>query len=74
MKKNISVNLQGMIFHVEEDGYEMLSQYLVGVKRYFSSYEGHEEIVADIESRIAEIFFSHRTRASRSLLVTMCRP
>ncbi|KAA3436692.1 PspC domain-containing protein [Rufibacter hautae] len=58
MKKNISVNLQGMIFHVEEDGYEMLSQYLAGIKTYFSTYEGHEEIVADIESRIAEIFFS----------------
>ncbi|GGK56981.1 GIN domain-containing protein [Rufibacter glacialis] len=58
MKKNISVNLQGMIFHVEEDGYEMLSQYLAAIKAYFSSYEGHEEIVADIESRIAEIFFS----------------
>ncbi len=47
-----------MIFHVEEDGYEMLSQYLAAIKTYFSSYEGHEEIVADIESRIAEIFFS----------------
>ncbi|WP_207432215.1 PspC domain-containing protein [Sabulibacter ruber] len=58
MKKNISVNLQGMIFHVEEDGYEMLSQYLAAIKTYFSTYEGHEEIVADIESRIAEIFFS----------------
>ncbi|MBA9075794.1 GIN domain-containing protein [Rufibacter quisquiliarum] len=58
MKKNISVNLQGMIFHVEEDGYEMLRQYLAAIKAYFSSYEGHEEIVADIESRIAEIFFS----------------
>ncbi|WP_205499750.1 PspC domain-containing protein [Rufibacter psychrotolerans] len=58
MKKNISVNLQGMIFHVEEDGYEMLSQYLAAIKSYFSTYEGHEEIVADIESRIAEIFFS----------------
>lgn len=58
MKKNISINLQGMIFHVEEDGYEVLSQYLVSVKAYFSSYEGHQEIVADIEARIAEIFTS----------------
>lgn len=59
MKKNISVNLQGMIFHVEEDGYEILRQYLASVKEYFSTYEGHEEIVADIESRIAEIFYAH---------------
>ena len=58
MKKNISINLQGMIFHIEEDGYEQLSQYLAAVKAYFSAYEGHDEIVADIEARMAEIFFA----------------
>lgn len=56
MKKNISINLQGIIFHIEEDGYEQLSRYLASIRTYFSNYEGHEEIVADIESRIAEIF------------------
>ncbi|MGV3505547.1 MAG: PspC domain-containing protein [Adhaeribacter sp.] len=58
MKKNISINLQGMIFHIEEDGYEQLSQYLAAIKTYFSTYEGHEEITADIESRIGEIFYA----------------
>lgn len=58
MKKNISINLQGMIFHIEEDGFEQLSQYLAAIKTYFSTYEGHEEITADIESRIGEIFFA----------------
>ncbi|WP_375437827.1 GIN domain-containing protein [uncultured Hymenobacter sp.] len=56
MKKNISINLQGIIFHIEEDGYEVLSRYLAEVKAHFSNYRGHEEIVADIEGRIAEIF------------------
>lgn len=56
MKKNISINLQGIIFHIEEDGYEVLSRYLAEVKAHFSGYRGHEEIVADIESRIAELF------------------
>ncbi|QJX49116.1 PspC domain-containing protein [Hymenobacter taeanensis] len=56
MKKNISINLQGMIFHIEEDGYEVLGRYLAEVKAHFSGYRGHEEIVADIESRIAELF------------------
>ncbi|HEY4650562.1 MAG TPA: DUF2807 domain-containing protein [Pontibacter sp.] len=56
MKKNISINLQGIIFYIEEDGYEQLSRYLASVRTYFSNYEGHEEIVADIELRIAEIF------------------
>ncbi|TXK36765.1 PspC domain-containing protein [Pontibacter qinzhouensis] len=56
MKKNISINLQGVLFHIEEDGYELLSRYLDSIKSYFSNYEGHDEIVADIEARMAEIF------------------
>ena len=56
MKKSISINLQGLLFHIEEDGYEMLRRYLADVKQHFSAYAGHEEIVADIEARIAELF------------------
>ncbi|HEX8507441.1 MAG TPA: PspC domain-containing protein, partial [Hymenobacter sp.] len=56
MKKNISINLQGIIFHIEEDGYDVLSRYLAEVKAHFANYRGHEDIVADIEGRIAELF------------------
>lgn len=58
MKKNISINISGIIFHIEEDGYETLRKYLDSVNKYFSSYEDSSEILADIESRIAEIFLS----------------
>jgi len=58
MKKNISINISGIIFHIEEDGYETLRKYLDTVNRYFSSFEDSSEILADIESRIAEIFLS----------------
>jgi phage shock protein PspC (stress-responsive transcriptional regulator) len=56
MKKNISINISGIIFHIEEDGYETLKNYLDSINTYFSSYEESEEIIADIEGRIAEIF------------------
>ena len=56
MKKNISINLQGLIFHIEEDGFDVLSRYLAEVKAHFASYRGHADIVADIEGRIAELF------------------
>lgn len=56
MKKNISINISGIIFHIEEDGYETLKNYLESINTYFSSYEESEEIIADIEGRIAEIF------------------
>ncbi|GAB2943106.1 hypothetical protein GCM10027048_04620 [Hymenobacter coalescens] len=67
MKKNISINLQGLIFHIEEDGYEVLQRYLQDVKAHFSTYRGHEEIVADIEGRIAEIFAA-RTSATKQVI------
>ena len=56
MKKNISINISGIIFHIEEDGYDTLKNYLDSINRYFASYEDSEEIVADIEGRIAELF------------------
>src|SRR5690349_22240973 len=58
MKKNISINISGIIFHIEEDGYETLRKYLDSITKYFSSFEDSSEIMADIESRIAEIFLS----------------
>lgn len=58
MKKNISINISGIIFHIEEDGYVKLKDYLESINKYFSSFEGSTEIIADIESRIAEIFLS----------------
>lgn len=58
MKKNISINIGGIIFHIEEDGYDILRKYLDSVNRYFASYEDSSEILADIEGRIAEIFLA----------------
>jgi len=62
MKKNISINISGIIFHIEEDGYNNLKKYLDTINTYFSTYEDNEEIIADIEGRIAEIFLSKLTK------------
>lgn len=58
MKKNISINIGGIIFHIEEDGYDKLKNYLDSVNKYFSSFEDSKEIIEDIEGRIAEIFLA----------------
>lgn len=58
MKKNISINISGIIFHIEEDGYDTLRKYLDSINSYFGSFEDSSEILADIESRIAEIFLA----------------
>ena len=54
MKKTISINISGVIFHIEEDGYEKLKSYLQSIQQYFSTYDDSQEIVTDIENRIAE--------------------
>lgn len=56
MNKTISINLSGMLFNLEELAYEKLSKYLAQLKRSFEGTEGRDEILADIESRIAELF------------------
>lgn len=56
MKKTTTINLAGMVYHIEEDAFQILKDYLTDIKRVFSSQEGVEEMVADIESRIAELF------------------
>lgn len=58
MKKTISINIGGNIFHIEEEGYEKLKAYLDSVHKYFSTFEDAKEITDDIENRIAEKFYS----------------
>ena len=56
MKKVININFQGQVIAIEETAYEILKQYIESLKRYFAREEYGEEIVNDIESRIAELF------------------
>ena len=55
MNKTVIININGIIFHIEEDAYEKLSKYLNTIKGYFSDSEGRDEIMNDIEARIAEL-------------------
>jgi phage shock protein PspC (stress-responsive transcriptional regulator) len=55
MNKTISINLGGFFFHIDEDAYQKLSRYFDAVKRSLAP-DGRDEIMKDIESRIAELF------------------
>ena len=55
MKKTFDVNINGKIFHIDEDAYELLQNYLSQLREAFPGEEG-QEIVSDIECRISEHF------------------
>ena len=46
-----------MLFHIDEDAYNKMRRYLESVKRSFANTPGSDEIIADIEARIAELFY-----------------
>jgi phage shock protein PspC (stress-responsive transcriptional regulator) len=61
MKKNFSVNIGSRIFHIDEDVYERLNNYLGRLRTFFASDEGCDEIITDIEMRIAELLEEKKT-------------
>jgi len=56
MKKTLTVNLNNIVFHIDDDAYEMLQTYLSEIADHFQSDEERVEIMNDIEARIAELF------------------
>lgn len=68
MKKTVQINIAGIIFFIEEDAYHSLSTYLHTIQTYFSSYEGSQEIIQDIEARIAEKFFEKQKITGKSAI------
>lgn len=57
MKKNITINLFGTLYAIDEDAFEMLDSYLESMKKYFSRKTGGSEIADDIEHRVAELLW-----------------
>ncbi len=59
MNKIYNINLGGYPFTIDDDAYTELSRYLKTISRHFSRSEGCEDIISDIEIRIAELFNEH---------------
>ncbi|MGF7140378.1 PspC domain-containing protein [Roseimarinus sediminis] len=67
MKKTLTINISGIVFHIDDDAYEKLKDYLSRVSQHFSKEEGGHEIISDIEARIAELF-SERTSGGSGVI------
>lgn len=69
MNKTIIININGIVFHIEEDAYDVLKLYMTDVKRHFSTSADSLEITTDIENRIAEMFNEILASQSKQVIV-----
>lgn len=68
MNKTIIININGLVFHIEEDAYEVLKAYMTDVKKHFAYTRDSDEIVSDIENRIAEMFSERLNEAKKQVV------
>lgn len=61
MNKTVNINLGGMFFHIDEDAYQKLTRYFDAIKRSLTNSNGQDEIIKDIEMRIAELVSEKHT-------------
>jgi len=69
MNKTIIININGIVFHIEEDAYEILKNYMTDVKRHFLNSADSLEITTDIENRIAEMFSDILIQENKQVIV-----
>ena len=69
MNKTVIININGIVFHIEENAYDILRQYMTDVKRHFAYTSDSEEIVSDIENRIAEMFLERLEQEKKQVVV-----
>lgn len=69
MNKTIIININGIVFHIEEDAYEVLRAYMTEVKRHFAFSSDNDEIVMDIENRLAEMFTERLAEQNKQVIV-----
>lgn len=73
MKKNISINLFGTLYAIDEDAYNLLERYLDSMKSYFSSQQGGDEIADDIEHRVAELLWQEKENGAEAVNIDMIK-
>ena len=67
MNKTVNINIGGLIFHIDEDAFQKLTRYFDAIRHSLSNSSGHEEIMKDIEMRVAELF-SERQKSDKHVI------
>lgn len=69
MNKTVNINLGGLFFHIDEDAFQKLSRYFEAIKRSLSNSSGKDEIMKDIEMRVAELL-TDRQKSDKHVINT----
>lgn len=56
MDKTISISIGGFSFIIDDGAYQILKNYLDQIRQSLKNMEGIDEVMSDVEARIAEIF------------------
>ncbi|MGV3696417.1 PspC domain-containing protein [Flavobacterium sp.] len=67
MNKTVNINIGGLVFHIDEDAYQKLTRYFEAIKRSLSNSSGQDEIMKDIEMRVAELL-SERQKSDKHVI------
>ena len=62
MNTTVTIHLAHTLFHIDSDAFALLKNYLNKLEKSFSKTEGKQEILEDIEVRIAELFSQYTIR------------
>jgi len=71
MKKTVTINISGHMFYIDEDAYTRLRAYLDKIETTFRNQESGDEIITDIESRVAEMFNERINRETGVVYIEM---
>ena len=69
MKKNITINMFGQLYAIDEDAYSLLKNYLDAIRQHFRKEEGGDEIADDIEGRIGELFTDLKSQGIQAITI-----
>jgi len=70
MNKILNVRVGSQLFNIEENAYDSLKNYIKTLHTYFKNDKDSNEILTDLESRMAEIFGGTITKQNKILTQT----
>lgn len=73
MKKNITINLFGTLYNIDEDAYQLLDNYLMSMKNYFGRQLNGDEIADDIEHRVAELLWDYKEKGIEAINIDIIK-